>query len=139
MGIENAQFYQGAGRWAGKHIHYAGFEPDRPGIARVAVGHQLRHAVSQIVEHAIVYAELIAPNDEGEYQASFSTEVEIIPDIPFRVVAQDKPMPRWAGRVVNSSRHAILVEVGGGNGQRFSNDHRVMRRTLQWIELVADE
>lgn len=136
MGIENARFYPGAGRWSGKTVHYSGFEPDKLGIARCAVGPELRHAVSSIVHEAILYAELIAPNDEGEYQASFRTDVIVVPDIPYRV--QGEPMARWSGRVVNDSRHAILVEAGGGNGPRFTADHRVLRRTLQWIETVTD-
>jgi len=137
MGVENARFYKGAGPYRGDHVHFAGYEPDKPSIARCAVGPELHHAISTITDEAIGYAELIAPNDEGEYQASFRTDVLVAPDIPYRVIGV--PMARWSGRVVNDSRHAILVEVGGGNGERFSADHRVMRRTLEWIELVADD
>jgi hypothetical protein len=135
MALAQARFYKGAGRFEGKNVHYAGYEPDKLSIARCAVGPELHHAVSSIVREAIGYAELIAPNDEGEYQASFDTEVIVVPDIPYRV--HGEPMARWSGRVLNRSRHAILVEVGGGNGNRFTADHRVMRRTLDWIESVS--
>lgn len=130
------RFYGGAGAYRGKNVHFSGYQPDKPSIAKCAVGPELHHAVSSIVHAAIGYAELIAPNDEGEYQASFFVDVQVVPDIPFRV--RGTPMARWSGRVGNDSRHAILVEVGGGNGDRFTADHRVMRRTLDWIELVAD-
>jgi hypothetical protein len=109
MALAQARFYKGAGRFEGKNVHYAGYEPDKLSIARCAVGPELHHAVSSIVREAIGYAELI----HGE------------------------PMARWSGRVLNRSRHAILVEVGGGNGNRFTADHRVMRRTLDWIESVS--
>jgi hypothetical protein len=125
----------GGGRFEGQRIHFAGYKPDRLSIARCAVGPEIHHAIASIVREAIVYAELIAPNDEGEYQASFDTDVIVVPDIPYRV--HGDPMPRWSGRVLNHSRHAILVEVGGGNGDRFTADHRVMRRTLEWIETVT--
>ncbi len=134
-GTGKPRFYPGAGPWSGKTVHYAGFEPDKEGIARCAVGPELRAAVSEIVHEAIIFSELIAPDDEGEYQASFFTDVLVVPDIPYRVIGE--PMARWSGRVGNSSRHAILVEVGGGNGERFTNDHRVMRKTLEWIESTA--
>jgi hypothetical protein len=137
VGIENARFYPGVGPWTGKRVHYAGYEPDKLSIARCAVGPELHHAIADIVREAIVYAELIAPNDEGEYQASFDTDVQVVPDVPFRV--RGEPMARWSGRVVNHSRHAILVEVGGGNGNRFTADHRVMRRTLEWIDAVTND
>lgn len=137
MGIENATF-RGAGPYRGKHVHFSGYElPNLAQITKIALGPELHHAISSIVRDAVIYAELIAPNDEGEYQASFDTDVIEVEDIPYRV--RGTPFPRWSGRVVNHSRHAILVEVGGGNGNRFTADHRVMRRTLQWIELVAND
>jgi hypothetical protein len=131
-GTGNPRFYPGAGPYRGKTIHFAGYEPDKLSIARCAVGPELHHAISTIVNEAIVFAELIAPNDSNEYQSKFFTDVQVVPDIPYRV--QGEPMPRWSGRVGNKSPHAILVEVGGNN----TPDHRVMRRTLDWIEMVAD-
>jgi hypothetical protein len=136
MGIGQARFYKSVGPYRGKNVHFSGYEPPNLAqITRIALGPELHHAVGDIVRDAIVYAELIAPNDEGEYQASFRTEVIEVPDIPYRV--RGKPFARWSGRVINDSRHAILVEVGGGNGPRFTADHRVLRRTLEWIEAVT--
>lgn len=136
MGIENARFYKSVGPYRGKNVHFSGYEPPSiEQITRIALGPELHHAIGDIVREAVGYAELIAPNDEGEYQASFDTEVIEVPDIPFRV--RGVPFARWSGRVLNHSRHAILVEVGGGNGTRFTADHHVMRRTLEWIEAVT--
>lgn len=131
MGIENARFYKGVGPYRGKNIHFSGYEPDKLSIARCALGPEIHHALADLVKEAVVFAELIAPNDTSEYQASFSTEVIEVPDIPYRVIGE--PMARWSGRVVNSSPHAIIVEVGG----HHTPEHRVMRRTLDWIEAVT--
>jgi hypothetical protein len=131
------RFYRRAGPWQGRHVRYDGFKFDEAGIARCAVGGELHHAVGDIVREAVNYSRLISPADEGEYVASFSTDTQIVPDIPYRV--RGEPMARWSGRVVNDSRHALLIEVGGGNNERFTPNHRVLRRTLEWIELVADE
>lgn len=127
------RFYRGAGPYHGRVVSFTGYEPNRASIARCAVGPELHHAISAITEHARVFAELISPNDSSEYQASFTTEVHVVPDIPFR--QRGEPMARWAGEVANISDHAILVEVGG----QHTPDYRVMRRTLEWIELVAHD
>jgi hypothetical protein len=133
--VPNPRFYKGAGRWQGKVMRFDGYEPDREGLAQCAVGREIKRAVTTIVKEAIEYAQLIAPNDDGDYQRGFSTDVQIVPDIPYRV--RGEPMARWSGRVVNSVPHAILVEVGSGRNGQF--EHRVMRRTLEWIEMVADD
>lgn len=127
------RYYPGAGPYRGRYVSYTGYDHSKSGTAACAVGPEIRHAVSDVVERAIGYAQLIAPNDSTEYQRSFDTDVVIVPDISFRV--RGEPMARWSGRVVNHSEHAILVEVGG----KATPDYRVMRRTLEWIELVADE
>lgn len=135
MGI--GRFPTGVGPYRGQNVHFSGYDrPNEAQITRIALGPEIHHALAEIVREAVIYAELIAPNDEGEYQASFSTEVIEVPDIPYRV--RGEPFARWSGRVVNHSGHAILVEVGGGNGNRFTADHHVMRRTLDWIEAVTD-
>lgn len=131
--MSRGRFYRGAGPWRGRHVSYDGYEFSRSGIAKVAVGPEMRHAMSDIVGEAIMYAQLIAPSDTHGYQSSFSTDVVIAPDIPFRVRGDE--MARWSGRVVNDDRSAIYVEVGGGNAP----DRRIMRRTLEWIEAVADD
>lgn len=127
------RFYPGVGPYRGNHVHFAGYEPSKTGIAKIAVGPEMKHAVGDLAGHALIFAELIAPNDSNEYQAAFSTDVLVVPDIPYRV--RGVPMARWAGRVINSSPHAIFVEIGGAS----TRDHRVMRRTLDWLELVADD
>lgn len=131
MGIENARFYPGAGPYRGKRVHFAGYEPDKVGIARCALGPEIHKAIKSIVDDAIMFAEITAPDDTGEYQSSFFTEVIEVPDIPYRV--RGEPMARWSGRVGNKSPHAIVIEVGG----HHTPEHRVMRHTLEWIEMVT--
>jgi hypothetical protein len=131
VGIENARFYPGVGPYHGKTVHYAGYEPSKEGMARCALGPEIHRALKSIVDEAIVYAELTAPNDTSEYQSAFFAEVIEVPDIPYRVLGE--PMARWSGRVGNSSPHAIVVEVGG----HHTPEHRVLRHTLEWIELVT--
>lgn len=129
------RYYAGAGPWQGRHLRYTGYQPDRVSIARCAVGPEIHHALSRIVGGAIDYAQLIAPNDSGQYQSSFGTEVVLVPDIPYRV--HGEPMARWSGRVVNTDPDAIYVEVGSAGAAVQHSGARVMRRTLEWIESVS--
>lgn len=124
------RYYPRAGPYHGKTVSYTGYQPDKASIARLAVGPEMREAVADIVGEAVFYAQLIAPSDTRAYQSSFFTDVEIAPDIPYRVLGE--PMARWCGRVVNDDRSAIYVEVGS----RDEEGYRVMRRTLEWIESV---
>lgn len=128
------RFYEGAGPWTGKNIHYAGFDFSHAGIARCAVGRELHSAVSQVTRNALTFAELIAPNDSQEYQSGFRSGVRVIPDFPNRQ-GGDPPMARWGGYVQNVARNAIFVEVGA----RATRPYRVLGRTLEWLELVADD
>lgn len=131
MATAQPRFYPGAGAFHGKTVHFTGYAPSKEGIQRCALGPEIHHALSDLVEHALVFAELIAPNDTSQYQASFFSEVIEVADIPFRI--RGERMPRWSGRVGNSSEHAILVEVGAGHTPAY----RVMGRTLDWIETVS--
>jgi hypothetical protein len=123
------RFYRAAPPYRGKRVDFAGYEFNRASIARLAVGPEMRDAMSDIVEEAIMYAQLIAPSDTHAYQSSFDTDVHVVQDIPFRVRGDE--MARWSGRVVNHDRSAIYVEVGSGD---TGDGARVMRRTLEWIE-----
>jgi hypothetical protein len=129
-----ARFYKGAGPYRGKYVDYQGFDFNHAGIARCAVGPELHHAVSTVTRHALDFAELIAPSDSQEYQAGFRSGVHVIPDFPNRQLP-NPPMARWGGYVQNVARDAIIVEVGAKATRRY----RVLTRTLEWLELVADD
>ncbi len=128
-----ARFHSGAGPWAGKNVHYGGFDYNFAGMARCAVGPELHRAVSEVTANALTFAELIAPNDSHEYQAGFRSGVRIIPDFPDRFGA-DPPMARWGGHVSNVARNAVIVEVGA----KATRPYRILGRTLDWLETVAD-
>jgi hypothetical protein len=128
------RFHRGAGRWQGRHVSYEGFDFNPAGIARCAVGPELRYAVSDVTRNALEFAQLIAPSDTTGYQNGFRSGVEIIPDFPNRQ-GGDPPMARWGGHVQNISSAAIVVEVGA----QKTRPYRVLGRTLEWLELVADD
>lgn len=127
------RFHQGIGPWQGKYVRYAGFDFNEAGMARCAVGPELRVAVAEVTAYALEYAQLIAPSDSREYQRSFRSDVQIIPDFPNRQRG-DPPMARWGGHVQNVAESAIIVEVGA----KATRPYRVLTRTLEWLETVAD-
>jgi hypothetical protein len=107
------------------------YDPNKSGIQRIAVGLELRAAVTSIAEQAKGFAELTSPSGFEGYEYQFEVDVDVIPDIPNR--RQGEPMARVAAAVVNQSRLATLVEVGGKN----SEEYRVLTRTLKWIDSQA--
>lgn len=128
-----ARFYPGAGPFRGKHVEYHGFDFNREGIARCAVGPEIRATVQKVTTQALAYAQLVSPGDDGSYEQGFRSDVRIIPDYPFRSKPAP-PMARWAGFVQNVSRSAILVEVGSDR----TPAHRVLGRTLEWLAENGD-
>lgn len=127
-----ARFHPGVGPWRGKCVGYGGFDYNAAGMARCAVGQELRHAVDTVTGHALEFAQLIAPSDRREYQSGFRSGVRVIPDFPNRQ-GGDPPMARWGGYVQNVADTAILVEVGA----KATRPYRVLGRTLDWLEMVA--
>lgn len=130
------QFHKGAGPYQGRFIHYKGFDYNREGIARCAVGPEIRRAVQAVTDMALAYAKMASPGDDaGRYDQGFRSDVRVIPDFPYRRIdAPDRRMPRWGGYVQNVSSLAILVEVGSDTYPA----QRVLGQTLEWLELVAD-
>lgn len=126
------RYHVGAGPWTGKYVRYTGFDYNFAGMARCAVGPELRGAVADVTGNALEYAQLISPADSHEYQAGFRHGVRVIPDFPDRSGA-DPPMPRWGGYVQNVARDAIAVEVGAKATRRY----KVLTKTLEWLELIA--
>jgi hypothetical protein len=110
------------------------FDYNYAGMARCAVGPELHRAIADMTRNALGFAELIAPSDSQEYSAGFRSDVRVIPDFPDRR-GSDPPMARWGGYVQNVSSDAIAVEIGAKGARR----HKVLGRTLQWLELMADD
>jgi hypothetical protein len=127
------RYHPGAGPWTGKVIRYGGFDYNFAGMARCAVGPELRHAVDDVTRNALEFAQLIAPADSREYGAGFRSGVRVIPDFPDRS-GNDPPMARWGGYVQNVASDAIAVEIGAKNTRRY----KVLTKTLEWLELVSD-
>lgn len=104
------------------------YNPDKSGMAEVATGRELRIACVDIATKAKGYAELVSPEGFENYALQWDVEDDIIPDIPFR--RKGEPMERVAAILVNQSPLAVLVEVGSQN----SEEYRVLRNTLRWID-----
>ena len=107
------------------------FDMNRSEIQRCASGFELRKAVTQIGNEAKAFAKSTSPDGFEGYEHQFEVDVEVVPDIPFR--REGVPMERVAAFVVNHSRLATLVEVGG----QYSENYRILTRTLKWIEMQA--
>lgn len=107
------------------------YDPNQSEIERCASGPQLRAAVTEIAHKAKQVAEMTSPDGFEGYEYQFEVDVEVVPDIPFR--RQGEPMERVSAFLVNQSRLAVLVEVGG----KFSEPYRILGRTLKWIDMQA--
>lgn len=97
------------------------FEMDRKGIAKCAVGKELRAATtSTVVDRALPYAKSISPynpNSKGpHYRDSFRVTQG------FRTIAH---MRRVETRLHNVSKHSTEVE--------WKNESRVLTRTLGYL------
>jgi hypothetical protein len=106
------------------------YTPSKPGIARAAVGPELRHAVDDVAHLAQAYAESIspAPGDFDDYLTKFEVRQELMFGYPDRY-----PMTRVSGVLINTSRAAILVEVGSAKVP----EHGVLEKTLDWLERLG--
>lgn len=107
------------------------FDMNRSEMERCASGVELRKEVTKIAQSAKTFAESTSPEGFEGYEFQFEVDVEVVPDIPFR--RQGEPMERVSAFLVNQSRLATLVEVGG----KYSEDYRILRRTLKWIDMQA--
>ena len=107
------------------------FDPNKSEIQRCASGPALRAAVTEIAHKGKQIAEATAPEGFEGYEYQFEVDVEVVPDIPYR--RQGEPMERVSAFLVNQSRLAVLVEVGGKNSEAY----RILGRTLKWIDMQA--
>lgn len=107
------------------------YDPNRSELERCASGPALRSAVTAIAGQAKAFAESTSPDGFEGYQYQFEVDVEVVPDIPYR--REGEPMERVSAFLVNQSRLATLVEVGG----KYSANYRILTRTLKWIEMQA--
>lgn len=108
------------------------YNPNRSGMAEIAKGKPLAHAVHKIAASALPIAEHLAPDGFGGYAGKFEIIDEIIEDIPNRV-GSDPPMARVCATLINQGELAILVEVGSSR----SREYRVLGTTLRWIDAQA--
>lgn len=101
----------------------ATFKPNNAGFRAMAVGPEIRRALSEVAEKAKGIAEGLAEpfRDTGEYVDSFEVSEETI-QWQGRFSG-----PRAASRLTNTSGHAAAVEWGNEHAHR---NHRVLGRTL---------
>lgn len=106
----------------------AEFEMDRRGIARIAVGQDLRDAThSLVVQKAMPFAIQISPRgDTLDYVSSWRA------DDTFTVIAG---MRRAACRLVNTSPHAAAVEWVSPRG--YGRGYHVLGRTLAHLNSTS--
>lgn len=104
------------------------FELDRRGIARLAVGHELREAThSLVVNHAMPFAISISPHgDTLEYVSSWRA-IDT-----YEVIAG---LRRVACRLFNGSSHAAAVEWVSKRG--FGRGYHVLGRTLAHLNSTS--
>lgn len=107
------------------------YDPNKSEIQRCASGFELRAAVTEIATKAKLVAEMTSPDGFEGYENQFEIDVEVVPDIPYR--REGEPMERVSAFLVNQSRLAVLVEVGG----KYSEPYRILNRTLRWIDMQA--
>lgn len=104
------------------------FELDRGGIAKLAVGPELRAATrSLVVQHAMPFAISISPHgDTLEYVSSWRA------DDTYAVIAG---LRRAACKLVNESSHAAAVEWVSARG--FGRGYHVLGRTLAHLNSTS--
>lgn len=106
------------------------YEPDKVGIARCAVGAELRLAVGEIARtRALPFAISISPvgGPGDEHRGEYITSFQVINDA-HAVIAD---MRRVAALLINHSTHAAAVEWG--NRHTDGHGHRVLGRTLNHL------
>ncbi len=124
--------------YTGRHVR-VDFEMNPRGIRACAVGPQLRRACLIVVGRALPYAISISPRsarndndpDHPHYQDSFRIET-VHTGLPPEAIGRI-PMRRIGARIVNTARHAAVVEYG----RRGQRGRHILRRTLQHIEATA--
>lgn len=107
------------------------FDMDYSGIAKVAVGPELKAVCHHIVAvKALPYAKSISPRSRAKhphYQDMFEVEDLLVEEIG------KPPMVRVGTRLVNTSEHAIIVEVGTKKVPK----HRVLGKTLAALAALS--
>ncbi len=101
------------------------------GIARCAVGPELRGVVDAIAHTAELYAKSISPRSRRQhqhYQDSFRHQRTTV------VLPPRWPMRRVCARLWNVAPHAAAVEWGGAHNP---TGHRVLGKTLERLEHLA--
>lgn len=116
------------------------------GIARAAMGHELRAAVHHVAEHvAKPYAISISPHYSGRYKRAFKVH-----DTTRTIDGPAGALTRVAADLVNNAHlpshqfsYATVVELGHrpeadtGLAPNRTPAYRVMGRTLAWLHATA--
>lgn len=111
------------------------FKPNQAGFRELAVSAGVRRVLAEIAEKGKAYAEAISPydvtpDDEGHYRDSFEVREETVH------WSGRWPGPRAAARLQNTAAYAAAVEYGyeGRAAAPRVDAHRVLGRTLEWLE-----
>lgn len=116
--------------FTGRHV-IVRFVPDKAGIAKCAMGPELRAAVNHLAEHvAKPYAERISPRSNRDDHVHYADSFTVVPG-----TAWIAAMQRVAARLFNTAPHAAAVEWG--NGGANSRGHRVLGRTLDHLNTMG--
>ena len=101
-----------------RRVQAARYEMNFEGLGRVMRGQGMQAMLRREAERGKQYAEVIAPEDTGQYKASF------------RVSSASRGRGRWADRAVaelhNDAAHALLVE--------YTDDYRTLGIVADIIE-----
>ncbi len=118
------------------------YKRNRPGIAMVAMGDEIKAATKFIAYQAMAHAVSISPRsrrlgyyrhserEHPHYQDSFQVDQYVEEEHGY-----PHPWPRWAARVANVSVQAIVVEIGSSRNPAY----RVLRKTLEFLDSTADK
>lgn len=92
------------------------FKPSYSGIGKLLRSERMQAEMRRRAELIAARAEATAPEETGEYKASFEVESGV----------KSGKTRRAYGRVRNTSPHALYVEFGGGNTPR----HRTIAKAI---------
>ncbi|HEX6969108.1 MAG TPA: hypothetical protein VF174_09900 [Micromonosporaceae bacterium] len=119
------------------------YKPSRVGMAIAAVGPELRRACHHLVEtKAAPYAKAISPVSSRRHQ-HYVQSWKIEDGLDTRDRGIDAIRVRAMTRLLNTSRHATVVEVGARvklHGETYEiPGHFVLQNTLQFLHATRDQ
>ncbi len=111
-------------------VHY---DPDKKGIARCAVGKELRGEVMKLAKVARKYAVSISPprSQSKKKKVHYRDSFILVPGLVHDIGTPDK-MTRVAVKLINTSPQAKIVEVGTERSPKYE----VLQKTLDHLNGV---